>query len=223
MAHYADEDLLMLSGIQHISFCKRQWALIHIEQQWIENVFTVEGHHLHERVDDPFANASRRNLIILRSVPIISRSLGLYGKADIIEYLQCVGNEGIKLTGHTGRWFPRPVEYKRGKPKPDKRDEVQLCAQAICLEEMHNISISSGSLYYGETRHRHDVIFDDELRSKVIEYARLMHFYFDKGFTPPAEYKTHCKSCSLIDLCMPKNFEKPACVTQYLIRNLEIE
>jgi len=225
MSHfeYSDEDLLMLSGIQHFAFCERQYALAYIEMQWSENVLTVEGHHLHERVDDLFAGESRGNLITLRSVSLVSHSLGLYGKADVVEYIRCEDIHGIELKTHQGRWLPMPVEYKRGKPKPDERDEVQLCAQAICLEEMHKISISSGSLYYGVTRHRHEVVFDDALRKKVIEYARLMHDYFDRGYTPPAKYKTHCKSCSLIDLCMPKNFEKPLNVDHYLIQNLEIE
>jgi CRISPR-associated exonuclease Cas4 len=223
MKSYSDEDLLMLSGIQHISFCARQWAMIHIEQQWVENVLTVEGHHLHERVDDPFAGETRGDVITLRSVSLVSYSLGLYGKADIIEFIRSEDDWGVPLKTRTGKWLPRPVEYKRGKPKPDERDEVQLCAQAICLEEMHNITIPAGALFYGETRHRFEVRFTDELRRKVFNYARLMHEYFEKGYTPPAEYKSHCKSCSLMDLCMPKNFDKPMSVNQYLNDNLEIE
>jgi CRISPR-associated exonuclease Cas4 len=223
MKSYSDDDLLMLSGIQHMSFCARQWALIHIEQQWVENVLTVEGSHLHERVDDPFAGETRGNVIILRSVSLVSYSLGLYGKADVIEFIRSEDDRGISLKARTGKWLPQPVEYKRGRPKPDERDEVQLCSQAICLEEMHNITISAGALYYGETRHRCEVLFTDELRRKVFDCAQLMHEYFEKGYTPPAEYKSHCKSCSLMDLCMPRNFEKPVNVNQYLKDNLEIE
>ncbi len=220
---YSENELLMLSGIQHIAFCKRQWALIHVEQQWVDNILTVEGHHLHERADDPFTTETRGNVITIRSVWLVSYSLGLYGKADLIEFIRSEDDQGISLKEKTGKWLPRPVEYKRGKPKPDERDEVHLCAQAICLEEMHHISISSGALYYGETRHRCEVIFTDEIRRKVVDYSRLMHEYFEKGYTPPAEYKTHCKSCSLMDLCMPKNFERPSSVNQYLKNNLEIE
>lgn len=121
---YDDEDLLPLSGIQHFAYCERQWALIHIEKQWAENVRTVEGKQLHERVDDPYFNETRTNIKIVRSVPLVSRFLGLYGVADVIEYQQ------------TSYPSFRIVEYKRGKPKQDDRDEVQLCAQAICLEEM---------------------------------------------------------------------------------------
>ncbi len=219
---YSEDELLMLSGIQHISFCKRQWALIHIEQQWAENVLTVEGHFLHERVDDPFAGDKRVNTITSRSVPLVSHTLGLYGKADVVEYLRD-DKEGIELKGHQGKWLPVPVEYKRGKPKPDERDEVQLCAQAICLEEMHGTNIAKGALYYGETRHRHEVCFDETLRKKVMEYAQIMHDYFDRGYTPPAEYKPHYKSCSLVNICMPESFGHPTDVNQYLLKQLDLE
>ena len=176
---YTDDDLLMLSGIQHFAFCERQWALIHIEQQWAENMRTVEGTHMHERVDDPFASEVRGSVITLRSVSMVSYRLGLYGVADVVEFIRSENEEGVGMEGYPGKWCPVPVEYKRGKPKPDERDEVQLCAQAICLEEMFNTKILRGSLYYAETRRRVIVELTAELRQTVFEISRKMHELFD--------------------------------------------
>lgn len=226
---YSDDDLLMLSGIQHIAFCERQWALIHIEQQWAENMRTVEGTHMHERVDDPFASEVRGNVITLRSVSMVSCRLGLYGVADVVEFIRSESGQGITMIGYLGKWQPIPVEYKRGKPKSDERDEVQLCAQAICLEEMYNakgdsnLEISTGYLFYGETRHRHEVVFNQELRNKVESYARRMHELFETGTTPLAIYKTHCNACSLVELCNPKAFSNPRKVNDYLRNALETD
>jgi len=224
---YSDDDLLMLSGIQHFAFCRRQWALIHVEQQWVENMRTVEGNHMHERVDDPFASEVRGRVITLRSVSLVSYRLGLYGVADVVEFIRSETDAGVSLDGYSGKWNPLPVEYKRGKPKSDERDEVQLCAQAICIEEMFNandnykLSLSTGYLFYGETRHRHEVIFNQELRDKVENYARQMHELFEKGTTPLAIYKPHCKACSLIEICNPKAFGNPCTVNDYLKNALE--
>jgi CRISPR-associated exonuclease Cas4 len=217
MSKYAEDNLLMLSGIQHIAFCERQWAFIHIEQQWIENNLTLEGRHLHERVDNPALSGKNKTVVELRSLPIVSYSLGLYGIADMIE-LQPTDNSknSILHPKHNGFWQPIPVEYKRGKPKPDERDEVQLCAQAICLEEMYNIYISQGYLYYGETRHRSEVVFIESLRDKVKKYAERMHYLFDKNETPKPIYATHCKSCSLYNICLPQSFEKQVNVSEYI-------
>jgi CRISPR-associated exonuclease Cas4 len=214
---YQDDELLMLSGIQHIAFCERQWALIHIEQQWGENVLTVEGHHLHERADDPFESESRGNTLIMRSVQLVSRNLGLYGRADVVELNRTDDTANtIEIKEKSGKWKIVPVEYKRGKPKPDECDEVQLCAQALCLEEMHQISIDKGYLYYGQTRHRHQVLFDVGLRGKTIQFTLRMHELYNAGKTPLAEYKSYCRSCSLIDICMPKTTGKNISVNQYL-------
>ncbi|HCY40795.1 MAG TPA: CRISPR-associated protein Cas4 [Prolixibacteraceae bacterium] len=222
---YSDDDLIMLSGIQHIAFCERQWALIHIEQQWHENMRTVEGAHMHQRVDDPFASEVRGNVITLRSVSMVSFELGLYGVADVVEFIRSESGEGIELNNYAGKWNPIPVEYKRGKPKPDQRDEVQLCAQAICLEEMYgeNLNIGKGYLFYGETRHRHEVVFSQDLRSRVENYARQMHELFESGTTPLAIYKSHCRACSLVEICNPKAFANPRKVDDYLRNMFEIE
>lgn len=219
--NFSDDELLMLSGIQHIAFCERQWALIHIEQQWQENVKTVEGRFVHEKVDDPEFFESRGDMLISRSVPLISRSLGLYGVADMVEFHLSKDSKGIELEGRNGRWNPVPVEYKRGKPKSDSRDEVQLCAQAICLEEMLEVTIEAGYLYYAQTRRRAQVEFDVDLRAQVKELAARMHSLFRIGTTPRAVYKSHCKNCSLVELCIPKLSSKQKNVEQYIEKYLK--
>lgn len=222
MTLYTEDKLLMLSGIQHLVFCERQWALIHIEQEWIENHLTLEGHYLHERVDDPFKTSKGRGAVALRSVHVVSYGLGLYGIADLVELKPTDSLiNSIKNPRYKGYWHPVPVEYKRGKPKPDERDEVQLCAQAMCLEEMHAIHISSGYLYYGETHHRHEVLFEEILREKVIVYAKRMHELFDMRCTPIPVYKRHCKSCSLYNICLPKSMQQDFSVNNYLNLHLK--
>lgn len=157
MIEYGDEDLLMLSGIQHITFCKRQWALIHIEQQWAENNLTIEGNWMHQKVDDPTLMNRNKGIVTLRSVTLVSRRLGLYGISDVVEMVASTsGQNSIRHPKYPGFWQLIPVEYKRGKPKKDQIDEVQLCAQAICLEEMYNVSIEKAFCIM-ETRHREEV------------------------------------------------------------------
>lgn len=199
---YSDDDLLMLSGIQHFAFCRRQWALIHIEQQWQENLLTFSGRELHERADDPFFTESRGTVLVTRSLPLVSHTLGLYGVADVVEFHR--DENGITLDHRPGRWRPQPVEYKYGKPKPDDRDIVQLCAQGICLEEMFGTPVTAGDLFYGRTRRRLPVEFDAALRERVRELAAGMHELFERGVTPPAEYTAACRSCSLVEICLPK-------------------
>jgi len=211
---YKDDELLLLSGIQHIAFCPRQWALIHIEQQWEENVKTIEGKHLHDRVDDPFDRDSDTKLVVWRSVNLISYALGLSGRADVVEFRP--SGDGIELSGKPGKWLPYPVEYKRGKPKPDDRDKVQLCAQAMCMEEMFDTTIDEGALFYGEIRRRTTVEFNTPLRDQVAAYAAEMHKLFKQGITPPPVYKSHCKSCSLFDICLPKPLISYKSASEYL-------
>lgn len=217
MIEYGDEDLLMLSGIQHITFCERQWALIHIEQQWAENSLTVEGNWMHQKVDDPTLMNRNKGIVTLRSVTLVSRRLGLYGVSDVVEMVASTsGQNAIQHPKYPGFWQLTPVEYKRGKPKKDQIDEVQLCAQAICLEEMYNVSIEKGFLYYGETRHREEIPFTGELRKLVEEKCDQMHRLYKLNVLPPAIYKVHCKSCSLCDVCMPKVLTKTPKVNTYL-------
>lgn len=214
---YAEEDLLPLSGIQHFAFCQRQWALIHIERQWAESVRTVEGHHLHDRAHNPLIVDNDDSRLVARAVPLVSYRLGLSGQADVIEFLPAQGDaQGISLPGRSGLWQPRPVEYKRGRPKPDDRDAIQLCAQAICLEEMLSATISSGDLYYGETRRRERVALDTDLRMRVAELAERMHALFAEAKTPRAEKGRHCHLCSLTDVCNPDLTIRPRSVGRYI-------
>lgn len=219
-----DEDkFLPLSGIQHFAFCKRQWALIHIERLWSENILTIEGRHLHERVDNPFDIEKRGDLIVARSVPVVSKSLGLYGVVDVVEFHSVQkeqGEIGITLPGRAGHWFPRPVEYKRGRPKKDDRDIVQLCAQAICLEDMLAVPIEYGDIFYGEIRRRQRVLFDAAMRQRVANLALSMHELFEKGTTPPAESGPNCRLCSMVDVCMPKLTKKHQTVQGYIRKML---
>jgi len=204
-----EDDLIMLSALQHMVFCPRQCALIHIEQVWAENRQTAEGRIMHERVHEE-NRESRGNLRVEYGVPLRSLRLGLIGKADIVEF--------HRMEDDT--WQPFPVEYKRGKPKADDCDKVQLCAQALCLEEMLNARILKGALFYGKTRRRLDVSFDDKLRQKTEETARNVRVLLDSGRTPAPVYTKKCESCSLVGECLPKTMGKKRSVKSYLTRIL---
>lgn len=217
---YAEDEMLMLSGIQHFMFCPRQWALIHIDQQWEENRLTMEGNLLHTNVDNPSYRQKNGTTITLRSVSIASKRLGLYGVTDAVELLPLAeGEKGIQHKAYPGWWKPFPVEYKRGKPKRTFIDEVQLAAQVMCLEEMYGIQIEYGALYYGETRHREVISINQTLREQTIECAREMHRVFQTGIIPKAEKGIHCRNCSLVDICMP-DIENCSKVSTYLKKNL---
>ena len=213
-SEYTAEDLLPISGIQHFLFCRRQWALIHIENQWKENQFTAEGHILHEQVDDPYFTESRRNMFISRSVPVSSYRLGLTGICDVVEFMQ--DSNGVFLPQKESTYQPYPVEYKRGKPKREPVDEVQLCAQAICLEEMLSVSINEGAIYYGQTRHREPIRFTKELRLLVQKLSEEMHEYFTRKYTPKVKPTKACRSCSLNDICLPDILNKREKVSTYI-------
>jgi CRISPR-associated exonuclease Cas4 len=218
-AEYAADDLLPLSGIQHFLFCRRQWALIHVERQWQENALTVEGRIMHQRADDPFFTEVRKGVILTRSVPIASYRLGLSGVCDVVEFTRA--NEGVQLKGREGFYLPAPVEYKRGKPKREPSDEAQLCAQAMCLEEMLSVDIPQGYLYYGQTRHRSSVALTPELRVLVRAMAEEMHAYFARGYTPRVKPFKGCRSCSLADVCLPVLQEKVIPASKYIERQLQ--
>lgn len=198
---YAEADCLPLSGLQHFAFCPRQWALIHIEQQWQENLRTIEGSILHEKAHEG-GDEKRGDLLITRGMRVFSRELGIRGVCDIVEFRRD-DKQGITLATHPGKYRPIPVEYKRGSPKEHNADALQLCAQAICLEEMLACSIPLGYLFYGETRRRTEVLFDGFLREKVAEYLNEMHRYFSRGYTPKTKPTKSCKACSLADICLP--------------------
>ena len=201
-----DDDFLMISGIQHFAFCPRQWALIHIEQQWKENVLTTEGNHIHRRVDVDNFDETRGQFRIVRSVPLISNELRIRGIADMVEFTNVgvASDNTVSLKGRTGHWTVLPIEYKRGRVKFDDRDAVQLCAQAICLEEMLGIHIGQGIIYYAETRKRESIQFTVALRERVFSLVSSMREFYDEARTPRAVFKKHCLQCSLITLCQPK-------------------
>ena len=215
---YSEEEYLMLSGIQHFAFCRRQWAMIHIEQQWAENYRTTAGELMHKKAHDEGSFEKRGDLLIVRGLRISSRELGLSGQCDVVEFHR--DDEGVKLFGYEGKWLPVPVEYKHGAPKEDNADELQLCAQAICLEEMFQIRIPDGYLFYGENRRRSHVEFTDDLREAVKKAAREMHDLFQKGYTPNVKPTKKCRACSLEDLCLPK-LQKTVKVRTYIEQGIK--
>ena len=220
----AEADLLPLSGLQHLVFCERQCALIHIEQQWKENTLTAEGKLLHERVDAG-GRETRKDRRITRGVPVRSLRLGLIGKVDVLEWCMVRpetenGANALRLPGRNGLWRPILVEYKRGEPKLVDCDRVQVCAQALCLEEMLHVSIASGSLFYGARRRRFDVEFDSRLRAITEKAARRFHELVTEGRTPPAVREPKCRNCSLLDVCLPPRRRRPRSVLTYLQTSL---
>lgn len=198
---YREDDYLPLSGLQHFSFCRRQWALIHLEQQWRDNLRTVEGDILHERAHDETITERTRNRITFRGLRASSAELGISGACDVVEFTR--SEQGVRLAGEDGLWLPYPVEYKRGVSKSIDADRLQLCAQVMCLEEMLGCSIPEGALYYGETRRRERVAITEDLRSHVIQMLMEMHAYFQRGYTPKVKPGKRCGACSLKELCLP--------------------
>jgi len=205
-----DEELIPISALTHYAYCPRRCALVHIEQIWTENKFTAEGRIMHEHVHEE-GNESRGDVRIERGGSLRSLWLGLIGKADVVEYHQ----------QPDGSWQAFPVEYKRGKPKPDHSDKIQLCAQALCLEEMLDTHIPAGALFYGKTRRRLDVEFDEALRQETRDAARLTHELIASKKTPGPVYERRCESCSLIAECLPKTVQKKRSVESYLKRMLD--
>lgn len=197
-----EDDFLQLSGLQHFAFCPRQWALIHIEGQWADNVKTVEGDLLHAKCHSVDKGESRGDLLVLRGLRVSSATLGLSGVCDVVEFRR--NDKGVPLHGREGSWQPFPVEYKRGKPKEHRADELQLAAQAICLEEMLCCEIAEGAIFYGENRRRQAVCFDVELRGLVRTMTAEMHRYTKRAHTPRTRPKKGCANCSLQNLCLPK-------------------
>ena len=217
---YDEEDFLQLSGLQHFKFCRRQWALIHIENQWAENYRTADGRILHENAHNSEFSEQRGDRLITRDMRVFSATLGVSGACDILEFHR--GSTGIPLKGKTGLWQPYPVEYKRGKPKQDTEDALQLCGQAICLEEMLCCEIPVGALYYGEIRRRTEVLFTPDLRLEVQKLLTEMHALYDRGHTPKVKPTKACNACSLKELCLPKLMRSKS-VETYLHRTMESE
>ena len=218
MMEYAEDDYLMISGIQHFKFCRRQWALSHIEQQWAENEHTVTGELMHKKVHDPYLTEKRKDVIIARALPVSSRELGVSGECDVVEFRKC--EDGIKLHGHRGLYSIYPIEYKKGKPKMTEEDQLQLAAQALCLEEMFCTRVEEGAIFYGETRRREAVKITEELRQEVKRMFGEMHAYYDRQYTPRVKYSKACNACSLKDICLPK-LVRALSVENYISQMLE--
>lgn len=202
---YNETDFLMLSGIQHFAFCRRQWALIHIEMLWEENLRTIEGDILHETCHDGYSAESRKETIISRGMPIFSRTLGASGTCDIVEFVRA--KNGVPLVGREGLYTVYPVEYKHGEPKERNEDLLQLAAQAICLEEMLVCEVPYGAIFYGKTRRRLRVEITDTLRQQVRDAFAEMHSLFDRGYVPKVKPTKGCNACSLKHLCLPKLYK----------------
>lgn len=225
----------MLSALQHLMFCERQCALIHIEQQWKDNSLTLEGSYLHRKVDDTGPRRERRSdLVISRGLALRSLKLGLSGRADVVEFHRVSDStsdpgvtdglkSAVRLKELRGWWRPFPVDYKRGKPKVNRCDEVQLCAQALCLEEMLGAAVPEGSLFYGKIERRKDVAFDRDLRHMTSGAARRLHELIGNGRTPRAVKEPKCKNCSLVDLCLPESMKKGRSVEAYMRRMVAAE
>lgn len=208
---FNEDELLPISALQHLLFCERQCALIHIEGQWAENRLTIEGQQLHERADGG-PGETHGALRISRGTPLRSLRLGLAGRADVVEF-HAAGEAGAAP-------LVVPVEYKRGKPKKDGSDSVQLCAQALCLEEMLGVCISTGALFYGTTRRRTDVVFDRELRERTETAAARLHAMIAAGVTPRAEREPKCDGCSLLHICLPDSLSSRRSASGYVERSL---
>lgn len=199
---YKEEDYLQLSGLQHFKFCRRQWALIHIESQWAENWRTTDGAILHEKAHDAGAKERRGDLLITRDMHVFSPTLGISGACDVVEFRR--SETGVPLHGQEGLYQPFPVEYKRGSPRGDTSNALQLCAQAMCLEEMLCCDIPEGALYYGEIRRRETVQLTQELRQEVRDCLLEMHALYERGHTPRVKPTKACNACSLKERCMPR-------------------
>jgi len=210
---FSEDDLLPISALQHLAFCERQWGLIHLECLWDENQLTAQGRHLHEKTDSPETEV-RADIRTARGLRLRSLRLGLSGIADVVEFHR--SPEGMMLDGVDGLWQPLPVEYKRGRPKPDHCDEVQLCAQALCLEEMTKTTINVGMLYYGMPRRRYEVQIDSALRDITEGLCKHLHELTQAGKTPTARFEKKCKMCSLMNQCLPETLGKRIKARQYL-------
>ena len=217
---FTEDDLIPISALQHYVFCPRQWGLIHIEQLWSENRLTAEGRILHDKTHEP-QEENRPGIRIVRTLRLGSYRLGITGQADVVEFHRA--DSGIKLEDIEGFWKSVPVEYKRGKPKIDICDEVQICAQAMCLEEMLKTDIAQGFIFYGKPRKRQQVDFTDTLRKQTKMIIEELHKLTAERVTPKAKYGKKCKSCSLFEVCLPEITGIEKDIEHYLSKAKTIE
>jgi CRISPR-associated exonuclease Cas4 len=216
---YIEDRLISLSALQHWVYCPRQCGLIHLEQAWAENRLTAEGRLLHDRVHES-ETENRPGVRIVRGLRLVSYALGLVGQADVVEFYR--GDKGIVLPEADGLWQPFPIEYKRGKPKRDDSDSLQLCAQALCLEEMLQTEIPAGAFFYGKPRRRTDVTFDTRLRDLTRQTAAALHELFESRRTPRERYTKKCDKCSLYLQCMPETTGIDKKIDLYLLKAFEL-
>lgn len=214
---YDENELLPLSGLQHLLYCERRAALVHIEQVWDENKFTADGREFHSRAHESGSD-SRKMVRISRGLRICSYYLGLIGQTDVVEFHRSTSS-GIELRGSKGKWVPFPIEYKRGKYRMEQAYAVQLCAQALCLEEMLDAVIPFGAIFFGSARRRLDIEFTSDLRRVTEEGSTRLHKLLASGVVPPALYEEKkCKSCSLFEACQPRMNRRSGAVADYLNR-----
>lgn len=208
------DEYLMLSGIQHFQFCRRQWALIHIEMQWDENEYTVAGELFHDRAHDDQIFEKRGDTLIARGLPVKSEALKIKGICDVVEFHRN-DQTGVEIFHQDGKYNVIPVEYKVGQPKENDEDIVQLVAEAMCLEEMLVTSVTTAYLYYGKTRHRTEIAITEEMKEHVEDICKEMHQYYHRGYTPKVRKQKKCRLCSLKDVCLP-NLKDYHSVASYL-------
>jgi len=224
MLLFTEDDLLPISALAHLLFCERRAVLVHLEEIWEDNPFTAEGRHIHEKAHGT-GTAVEGKIRVARGLWLRSLYLGLIGKADVTEFHPCSEAEnappGVPLPGVEGLWRPFPVEYKRGRRRHERGYEIQLCAQAMCMEEMLSVSIPQGALYYAATHRRLEIDFDETLRKETKTAAARLHELMNKTTTPLAQFGKKCESCSMLNLCLPQNTGKKTCVLQYLLRQIE--
>ena len=216
---YTEDQLLPISALQHLIFCPRQCALIHLEQCWSENALTASGRVMHEKAHSGKTEA-RGDLRVVRSLRLKSLTLGLTGVTDIVEFHR-VSSEGIVLNNTSGLWSPKIVEYKRGKPKQNRCDEIQLCAQVMCLEDMLGCEITDSQIFYGQKQHRYDIEIDDTLRELTLQTTSDLHTLIATGKTPSAQYSKKCQNCSLNEICMPKSAGEGKSVANYISESIK--
>lgn len=215
---YDDDNILSISGIQHFVFCRRQWALIHLEQQWAENLLTVSGEIMHQRAHDNSFTETRNGIITSRGMQVVSYELGIYGVCDVVEFIP--SESGAAIHGKSGRYKIIPVEYKHGEPKETDADILQVAAQALCLENMFCTKIDELNIFYGKTKHRQRIEFSDEIRNRLIEVIDEMHLLYERRYTPRVKQNKNCRACSLKNLCLPR-LTKIKSVNKYVSDMLE--
>ncbi len=211
---YADGDLLQISGIQHFSFCRRQWALIHVEQQWVENILTAEGRTDHERVHNTKIKDCRNGKLTMRGLKVKSRRLGVSGECDAVEFSRV--SDGVMLNGYEGQWSVAAVEYKHGTTKSSDCDRLQVAIQSMCLEEMFSCSIEKAYIFYFKNRRREEVLLDDNIRECAINTIEEMHSYIMRRYTPRVKPWKGCNNCSLNEICLPKLRRGKQTVMEYI-------